>query len=148
MYIVSAKMNIKRIRQLANQWEKHQALQEKGSGWLQLCCAIKCPRRRRKKKGCSQLSHLGQHTTSWESVTVVVVVGWLEKQSVEWRPLGAPCAATRWIDQGVAICTPGSSTSNLSSNTVNLFLIGMPSLTLTSWIYCSASTLVLKLFEQ
>jgi len=39
-------------------------------------------------EGCSLLSHLGQHTTGWESVTEVVVVGWLEKQSVEWRALG------------------------------------------------------------
>jgi len=30
---------------------------------------------------CSLLSHLGQRTTHWESVTEVVVVGWLEKQS-------------------------------------------------------------------
>jgi len=33
-------------------------------------------------EGCSQVSHLGQHTTGWESVTEVVVVGWLEKQSM------------------------------------------------------------------
>lgn len=39
-------------------------------------------------EGCSQVSHLGQHTTGWESVTEVVVVGWLEKRSVEWRALG------------------------------------------------------------
>jgi len=38
-------------------------------------------------------------------VTEVVVVGWLEKQSVEWRTLGAARAATRGIDHGVVICS-------------------------------------------